>query len=363
MSQYHLRERVGLEAHPLMRMVLTSPLSQYHLRERVGFSLKPMEETMANTWKCLFCGNLNDLNDQFRQVGDNVCSDCGKGRYLPLAISAIVVVLIVGMGGLVYWMLGMGERNYQSKFAEYYQNDKNISDQERAELVKLAKQVGLKDEAVKKIEAEVIKTVGEPPPVVTGGGGVGVPPTPQPTTGGTPQPTTPAGPTECVVKVFRKNPQGAQVGVASDFPFRNGDEVRLNIETKQDGYLYLIQKGSSGRLNVLFPDKRIAKGAHSVKANQPMVIPGEGWFKFDTRPGTETIYVVYSQTVDKTLFETIEQAKNAESSAKIFTELDQRSQNKANPSPPAEPGQTGTRPPLILSGPGTIVGVLKLNHE
>ncbi|HNC45491.1 MAG TPA: hypothetical protein PLU80_15100, partial [Acidobacteriota bacterium] len=164
------------------------------------------------------------MNDQFRQVGDNVCSDCGKSRYLPLAISAIVVVLIVGMGGLVYWMLGMGERNYQSKFAEYYQNDKNISDQERAELVKLAKQVGLKDEAVKKIEAEVIKTVGEPPPVVTGGGGVGVPPTPQPTTGGTPQPTTPAGPTECVVKVFRKTSQGAQVGVASDFPFRNGDE-------------------------------------------------------------------------------------------------------------------------------------------
>lgn len=337
-SQYHLHERVGL--------------CQYHPRERVGFfHLRPMEEMMANTWKCLFCGNLNDLNDQFRQVGDNVCSDCGKSRYLPLAISAIVVVLIVGMGGLIYWMLGMGERNYQSKFAEYYQNDKHISDQERAELVKLAKQVGLKDEAVKKIEAEVMKTVGELPPVVIGDG-------PPP-----PPPPPPAVPTECVVKVFRKTSQGAQVGVASDFPFRNGDEVRLSIETKQDGYLYLVQKGSSGKLNILFPDKRIAKGAHSVKANQPMVIPSEGWFKFDTRPGTETIYVVYSQTVDKTLFATIEQAKNAESSAKIFAELDQRSQNKNSTPQPAEPDQTGTRPPLILSGPGTIVGVLKLNHE
>ena len=349
-SQYHLHERVEL--------------CQYHPRERVGFfHLRSMEETMANTWKCLFCGNLNDLNDQFRQVGDNVCSDCGRGRYLPLAISAILVVLIVGMGGLVYWMLGMGERNYQSKFAEFYQNDKNISDQERAELVKLAKQVGLKDEAVKKIEAEVMTGGQPPPPVVAGGGGPTPTPTPQVPTGGTPPPPPPTIPTECVVKVFRKNPQGTQVGVASDFPFRNGDEVRLSIETKQDGYLYLVQKGSSGKLNVLFPDRRIAKGAHSVKANQPMVIPGEGWFKFDTRPGTETIYVVYSQTVDKTLFATIEQAKDAESSAKIFTELDQRSQNKNSTPQPAEPGQTGTRPPLILSGPGTIVGVLKLNHE
>ena len=89
---------------------------------------------------------------------------------------------------------------------------------------------------------------------------------------------------------------GSPVEVNTDQVFRSGDRVRLRVEGNQEGYLYVITRGSSGTWKPLFPNAEIAGGKNRIQSRQPLDLPPRGHaFTFDQQPGDEQLFVVYSQ--------------------------------------------------------------------
>ncbi len=81
--------------------------------------------------------------------------------------------------------------------------------------------------------------------------------------------------------------------------FHTGDRIRLLFESNVDGYLYIFQKGASGRSARLFPDARINSGENHILRYRRISVPppvGEdrGWWRFDAASGDEEIYLFLS---------------------------------------------------------------------
>jgi len=77
--------------------------------------------------------------------------------------------------------------------------------------------------------------------------------------------------------------------------FKAGDRVRLAFESNIDGYLYVVQEGSSGRWTVMFPNPDSNGGRNTIRRGAEYVVPPDGWFVFDTNVGTELLFVVLSK--------------------------------------------------------------------
>jgi serine/threonine-protein kinase len=76
--------------------------------------------------------------------------------------------------------------------------------------------------------------------------------------------------------------------------FQSGDSIRLVFESNTDGYLYVVQEGTSGRWNVLFPDVRINGGRNRIEKRKEYKVPSDDWFTFQERGGTERLFIFLS---------------------------------------------------------------------
>jgi hypothetical protein len=83
--------------------------------------------------------------------------------------------------------------------------------------------------------------------------------------------------------------------VKPDTAFHSGDRIRLRVEVNTAGYLYIINRGSSGNWNPLFPSPKIAKGDNRVQKAIQYEIPAGYVFTFDEQPGTEKLFIVFSR--------------------------------------------------------------------
>lgn len=110
----------------------------------------------AKPWKCRMpgCGAINDPNSQFREVGPNTCADCHRWRYLLHAIGFGGLSILVIIAVIVGWLLGMPERTYREKYAQYLQDDKELDEEEKRELGRLAEKYKIPPDVVKRIERE-----------------------------------------------------------------------------------------------------------------------------------------------------------------------------------------------------------------
>lgn len=77
--------------------------------------------------------------------------------------------------------------------------------------------------------------------------------------------------------------------------FHSGDRIRFTFESNIDGFLYVVQQGSSGRWTVLFPGPRINGGRNAVGKSAQYQVPSNDWFLFDEIPGTEQVFVFLSR--------------------------------------------------------------------
>ena len=78
--------------------------------------------------------------------------------------------------------------------------------------------------------------------------------------------------------------------------FHSGDRIRLSIQANDNGYLYIIVRGSSGKWSPLFPSKEIQGGNNAVEKGGRYEIPLAGvWFRFDEHPGEEKLFIVLSR--------------------------------------------------------------------
>ena len=95
-------------------------------------------------------------------------------------------------------------------------------------------------------------------------------------------------------RILRRSPRGEAVEVDPKTVFRSGDRIRFVFEPNIEGFLYVIQQGSSGEWSSLLPHPRIAGGRNRVVPFGEMAIPPGNWFRFDDRPGTERIFLYLS---------------------------------------------------------------------
>jgi hypothetical protein len=172
------------------------------------------------------------------------------------------------------------------------------------------------------------------------------------------------------------------------YPFRSGDKVRFGVSSSQAGHLYLLMKGSSGRMGMLYPDKRIAAGTNAVEAGKEIIIPTDGWFSFDKTSGVETVFAFYSSAPNQMLFQSMEAATgfnggspDATAEASVLAQIQKQSRDLTLAAAPAGGPQGGTPAgsiatnapaagssapapgPYVMSGPGELVGTIKLSHE
>jgi hypothetical protein len=71
--------------------------------------------------------------------------------------------------------------------------------------------------------------------------------------------------------------------VSPSFTFHNGDHFKIGVETRQDGYLTIFNKGTTGSVRTLYP-----RGSDNgyIKASVPYV---SGRMTFDNNPGEELV--------------------------------------------------------------------------
>jgi hypothetical protein len=92
-----------------------------------------------------------------------------------------------------------------------------------------------------------------------------------------------------------KRAGAGQEEVDPDTEFHAGDRIRLAVEANDSGYLYLINRGSSGAWNVLFPSPEVAGGDNRIQAGIRYEIPAGYTFTFDERAGEEKLFIVFSR--------------------------------------------------------------------
>lgn len=77
--------------------------------------------------------------------------------------------------------------------------------------------------------------------------------------------------------------------------FQSGDEIRFHVRCGTSGYAYIMmQQGSGGGKAMLFPDQRTGTN-NSIRAGQDCAIPTLTYLRFDDKPGTEKVSVVFSK--------------------------------------------------------------------
>lgn len=149
--------------------------------------------------------------------------------------------------------------------------------------------------------------------------------------------------------------------------FENGWKFRLNVDSPQDGYLYLLNEGpasaNTNTYNVLFPESKTNNGSPRVNANQKLQTD---WMRFDEQQGTENFWMVWSASPVKEL-EAVTEAVNdrdlgeIKDAAKAKSVRDFLNQH-ATPKP--EVTKDSAKKLSVVKGRGNVlVSAIELEHH
>lgn len=95
---------------------------------------------------------------------------------------------------------------------------------------------------------------------------------------------------------------GASQRVTTNHTFQSGDRIQLKVKSNTPGYLYVMNAGSSGRFNKLYP----ARGQLSqlIQPGIVQTIPNNSAIRFDNTPGSEKVSIlltkmpIYDEPID-----------------------------------------------------------------
>jgi len=78
--------------------------------------------------------------------------------------------------------------------------------------------------------------------------------------------------------------------------FRTGNVLRFRLTSQLAGYLYIVDKGTTGETATLFPATDTPDASNRIEPGQNMVVPadGDGWFEVSGPPGFDTVYILVS---------------------------------------------------------------------
>ncbi|HEY0366786.1 MAG TPA: DUF4384 domain-containing protein [Pyrinomonadaceae bacterium] len=104
------------------------------------------------------------------------------------------------------------------------------------------------------------------------------------------------------VTLFMRDSNGSAVRVDPEHVFRQGDRVRVLLETNTDGYLYIFNTTDAGSATMIYPDAQLDDAGNYLQAHVPFEIPSSAsaderlrWFAFDQVAGTERLFFVFTR--------------------------------------------------------------------
>ena len=85
------------------------------------------------------------------------------------------------------------------------------------------------------------------------------------------------------------------IEVDAETVFHAGDRIRIAVEANDDGYLYVVNQGSSGTWKLLFPSPEVKNGDNHVQKRIRYEIPSGYTFTFDEQAGAEKLFIVLAR--------------------------------------------------------------------
>jgi serine/threonine protein kinase len=155
------------------------------------------------------------------------------------------------------------------------------------------------------------------------------------------------------VSLIRQDKRGNEEAVSPETTFYSGEGVRFYIQADQNGFLYILTRGSSGNVSMLYPDRRMQGGNNRIVKGWTVSIPTDGgWIKFNKNPGAEIIYLVFAENKTEKFIGELENAMSQGNQGKITlpTEFERQAVDLVTMG-----GE--------LEGQGTLFGSLKLSHQ
>lgn len=119
------------------------------------------------------------------------------------------------------------------------------------------------------------------------------------------EPTTPKTVTARMglgLTLFMRDSNGMAVRTDPAREFKQGDRVRVLLETNADGYLYIFNTTNGGEPVMIYPDPELDEAGNYIQAHVPFEIPSSTateerlrWFVFDQNAGTERLHFVFTR--------------------------------------------------------------------
>lgn len=97
------------------------------------------------------------------------------------------------------------------------------------------------------------------------------------------------------IQLERKLPDGNAEPMPPTHVFSSGDTIRVRVTSDFDGYLYVMDQGTSGHFSTVFPS--LAAGSdNQVHRGQSYLIPSteDGWFEVAGPAGFDVLYFLLS---------------------------------------------------------------------
>ena len=99
------------------------------------------------------------------------------------------------------------------------------------------------------------------------------------------------------IRLEQKNGDTSKT-VPQNTVFHNGNILRFRLTSRIAGYLYVVDKGTTGQTTTLFPVSTGTGTQNRIEPDQTMVVPamGDGWFEVSGPSGFDTIYLLVSSS-------------------------------------------------------------------
>ncbi|MBV9154966.1 MAG: DUF4384 domain-containing protein, partial [Acidobacteriaceae bacterium] len=112
------------------------------------------------------------------------------------------------------------------------------------------------------------------------------------------------------ISVLKQKPDSTFEEISPDAVFHAGDRIRLSVMSNQEGYLYIIEHGTSGKWRPLYPPPGSAET--KLVPGTEYLIPGgkDEFFQFSGDPGDEKLFVLLTRRPEQNLDQTIEALRN-----------------------------------------------------
>jgi hypothetical protein len=85
------------------------------------------------------------------------------------------------------------------------------------------------------------------------------------------------------------------VAVEPGHVFREGDELRLMLETNANGYLYVFNTENKGQPVMLYPNVTLDGGSNKISGHTSEFYPAEQSFEIVEKAAIEHLYVIFSR--------------------------------------------------------------------